>query len=83
MDEEYDCIVLGTGLTECVLSGLLSVSGKKVLHMDRNKYYGGESASLTPLEELYTKFGLPGEEAFKLLRVFYSYLLKRIVSCLP
>ena len=21
MDEEYDCIVLGTGLTECILSG--------------------------------------------------------------
>ena len=62
MDEEYDCIVLGTGLTECILSGtshllpkdfrmefvknfnftlkslhpgMLSVSGKKVLHMDR------------------------------------------------
>ena len=34
-------------LQECILSGLLSVSGKKVLHMDRNKYYGGESASLT------------------------------------
>lgn len=33
MDEEYDVIVLGTGLTECVLSGLLSVEGKKVLHM--------------------------------------------------
>jgi len=62
MDEEYDCIVLGTGLTECVLSGMLSVSGKKVLHMDRNKYYGGESASLTPLEELYTKFGLPAPD---------------------
>ena len=31
---------------------MLSVSGKKVLHMDRNKYYGGESASLTPLEEV-------------------------------
>ena len=30
----------------------MSVSGKKVLHMDRNKYYGGESASLTPLEEV-------------------------------
>jgi len=27
--------------------------------MDRNKYYGGESASLTPLEDLFTKFGLP------------------------
>ena len=47
MDEEYDCIILGTGLTECIISGMLSVSGKKVLHMDRNKYYGGESASLT------------------------------------
>merc|ERR1711935_906250 len=59
MDEEYDCIVLGTGLTECIMSGMLSVSGKKVLHMDRNKYYGGESASLTPLDELFKKFGVP------------------------
>jgi Rab GDP dissociation inhibitor len=55
MDEEYDIIVLGTsqhhsfhglmkqgtGLTECLLSGLLSVEGKKVLHLDRNQYYGG------------------------------------------
>jgi Rab GDP dissociation inhibitor len=52
MDEKYDVIVLGTGLKECILSGLLSVSGKKVLHMDRNKYYGGASASLSPLEEV-------------------------------
>uniref|UniRef100_T1J355 Rab GDP dissociation inhibitor n=1 Tax=Strigamia maritima TaxID=126957 RepID=T1J355_STRMM len=59
MDEEYDAIVLGTGLKECILSGMLSVSGKKVLHIDRNKYYGGESASITPLEELFTKYGLP------------------------
>jgi len=59
MDAEYDCIVLGTGLTECILSGMLSVSGKKVLHMDRNKYYGGESASLTPLDELFKKFSAP------------------------
>ena len=35
---------------------MLSVSGKKVLHIDRNNYYGGESASLTPLEQLYEKF---------------------------
>ena len=59
MDEEYDCIVLGTGLKECILSGMLSVSGKKVLHIDRNKYYGGESASITPLEEFMDKFNLP------------------------
>lgn len=38
---------------------MLSVSGKKVLHLDRNKYYGGESASLTPLDELFKKFNLP------------------------
>lgn len=83
MDAEYDAIVLGTGLKECIISGLLSVSGLKVsffvkymypgltsyaflfwvvdtvdcighsqpalmqvLHMDRNSYYGGDSASL-------------------------------------
>jgi len=62
MDETYDCIILGTGLTECILSGMLSVSGKKVLHMDRNKYYGGDSASLTPLEDLFTKFGMPAPD---------------------
>ena len=39
-------------LQECILSGLLSVNGKKVLHMDRNQYYGGESASITPLEKV-------------------------------
>ncbi|KAJ3320573.1 Rab GDP dissociation inhibitor alpha [Boothiomyces sp. JEL0866] len=55
MNEEYDVIVLGTGLTECILSGLLSVEGKKVLHMDRNDYYGAESASLN-LTQLYRKF---------------------------
>ncbi|KAI8318889.1 rab GTPase activator [Martensiomyces pterosporus] len=55
MDEEYDVVILGTGLTECVLSGILSVEGKKVLHMDRNDYYGGECASLN-LTQLYAKF---------------------------
>ncbi|XP_025421523.1 rab GDP dissociation inhibitor alpha [Sipha flava] len=66
MDEEYDCIVLGTGLKECILSGMLSVSGKKVLHVDRNKYYGGESASITPLQELFQKFGVkePDEKEY-------------------
>eukprot|EP00456_Euglypha_rotunda_P083614 TRINITY_DN8310_c0_g1_i15.p1 TRINITY_DN8310_c0_g1~~TRINITY_DN8310_c0_g1_i15.p1 ORF type:complete len:299 (-),score=40.13 TRINITY_DN8310_c0_g1_i15:4-900(-) len=55
MEQEYDVIVLGTGLKECILSGLMSVGKKKVLHMDRNSYYGGESASLN-LEQLYKKF---------------------------
>ncbi|XP_034018908.1 rab GDP dissociation inhibitor beta [Thalassophryne amazonica] len=60
MNEEYDVIVLGTGLTECILSGIMSVQEKKVLHMDRNSYYGGESASITPLEDVYKHFNLPG-----------------------
>ncbi|XP_036617137.1 rab GDP dissociation inhibitor alpha-like [Trichosurus vulpecula] len=56
MEGEYDVIVLGTGLKECILSGIMSVNGKKVLHLDRNSYYGGESASITPLEDLYKRF---------------------------
>jgi Rab GDP dissociation inhibitor len=46
MDEEYDAIVLGTGLKECILSGMLSVSGKKVLHIDRNNYYGADTGKI-------------------------------------
>ena len=34
MDEEYDAVVLGTGLKECILSGLLSVEGYKVRVLD-------------------------------------------------
>ncbi|KAG5194567.1 hypothetical protein MJG53_019296 [Ovis ammon polii x Ovis aries] len=59
MNEEYDVIVLSTGLTECILSGKMSVNGKKVLHMDRNPYYGGESESITPLEDFYKRFKIP------------------------
>ncbi|KAF3689875.1 Rab GDP dissociation inhibitor beta [Channa argus] len=57
--QEYDVIVLGTGLKECILSGLISLSGKRVLHIDKNPYYGGTSASISPLEELYRKFKVP------------------------
>ena len=54
-DGEYDAIILGTGLTECIISGLLSVNGKRVLHVDRNNYYGAETASLSLLN-LFQKF---------------------------
>jgi Rab GDP dissociation inhibitor len=69
MDEiakEYDVIVLGTGLTECILSGVLSVKGKKVLHIDKNDHYGGEGASVN-LETLFKKYGnySAGEEPWK------------------
>merc|ERR1712000_273793 len=69
MDEiapEYDVVVLGTGLTECVLSGVLSVKGKKVLHIDRNDHYGGEAASVN-IETLFKKYGnfSDGQEPWK------------------
>ncbi|KAJ7943725.1 Guanosine nucleotide diphosphate dissociation inhibitor [Quillaja saponaria] len=58
MDEEYDVIVLGTGLKEGILSGLLSVDGLKILHMDRNDYYGGDSTSLY-LHQLWKRYKPP------------------------
>ncbi|PYH74589.1 secretory pathway gdp dissociation inhibitor [Aspergillus vadensis CBS 113365] len=63
---EYDVVVLGTGLTECVLSGVLSVKGNKVLHIDRNDHYGGEAASVN-IETLFKKYGnvKPGDEPWK------------------
>lgn len=54
-DGEYDVIVLGTGTTECVLSGLFAVARKRVLVVDRNNFYGAQSASLN-LTNLFKKF---------------------------
>ncbi|KAG8459928.1 hypothetical protein KFE25_010977 [Diacronema lutheri] len=61
--QSYDVIVLGTGMKECLLSGLLSKAGRRVLHLDRNAYYGGASAccDLTRLHEAFG--GAPPDEA--------------------
>ena len=64
MDQEYDAIVLGTGLKECLLAGVLSKEGYKILHLDRNAYYGGDSASLN-LKQLWEKFRGEDEEYLK------------------
>lgn len=53
--ESYDVVVCGTGITESVLSGLLAMDGMKVLHVDRNSYYGDAGASLN-LTALWNKF---------------------------
>ena len=47
MDEDgfeahYDVVLSGTGLVQSILSAALSKSGKKVLHLDKNDYYGGD-----------------------------------------
>lgn len=40
------------------MAGMLSMQGKKVLHMDGNtSHFGGESASLTPLKSVFAAFG--------------------------
>lgn len=54
-DGEYDAVVLGTGLTECMLSGILSVAGLRVLHCDRNDYYGASCASLN-IQQMFEKY---------------------------
>ena len=65
-DGEYDAVVLGTGLKECILAGVLSHERKKVLQIDRNNYYGGACASL-PLDDVFKKFRFtrPEESALR------------------
>lgn len=46
MDEDYDVIVCGTGLQQCIIAGLMAQEQKKILHLDRNGFYGEEGASL-------------------------------------
>lgn len=53
--EDYDVIIMGTGLKEGMLSALMSVQGRRVLHIDAAGHYGGETASLS-LDQLYERF---------------------------
>ena len=43
---EFDVILVGTGIVESILSCALSRAGKKILHLDANRYYGANFASL-------------------------------------
>ncbi|KGN55605.1 rab escort protein 1 [Cucumis sativus] len=47
----FDLIVVGTGLPQSILAAAASASGKTVLHLDPNPYYGGHFATL-PLHDL-------------------------------
>lgn len=46
----FDLIVVGTGLPESIIASAASATGKTVLHLDPNPFYGTHSASL-PLED--------------------------------
>lgn len=54
---EYDIVVMGTGITESILSGLLSMEGNKILNIDKNGYYGdsGASLNLTRIWDVFKK----------------------------
>ena len=41
-EAQYDVVLCGTGLVQSILSAALSKSGKKVLHLDKNDFYGGD-----------------------------------------
>ncbi|KAJ5699110.1 hypothetical protein N7462_001115 [Penicillium macrosclerotiorum] len=43
----WDVVIAGTGLAQSLLALALSRSGKKVLHVDRNPYYGGSEAAFS------------------------------------
>ena len=50
-DDKYDLVIEGTGLTESILSAATSWAGKKVLHVDKNDFYGSHWGALS-LNEL-------------------------------
>ena len=55
-DNIYDFIILGTGIKECILAGLLTkFEEKKVVQIDKNLYYGGQGASIN-LTNLWKHF---------------------------
>lgn len=43
----FDLIIVGTGLPESVISAAASASGKSVLHLDPNPFYGSHFSSLS------------------------------------
>ncbi|KAJ6003244.1 hypothetical protein N7451_005791 [Penicillium sp. IBT 35674x] len=46
-ETSWDVVIAGTGLAQSLLALSLSRSGKKVLHLDQNPYYGGSEAAFS------------------------------------
>ncbi|KAJ6020386.1 hypothetical protein N7540_005890 [Penicillium herquei] len=46
-ETSWDVVIAGTGLAQSLLALCLSRSGKKVLHLDQNPYYGGTEAAFS------------------------------------
>lgn len=41
-NEKYDCVVIGTGISETIISSNLSKCGKKIIQFDLSKFYGAD-----------------------------------------
>lgn len=54
-DSQFDVIICGSGLYNCLLGALLSKNGKNVLMLDKNCYYGGDFPTFNLLE-MWKKF---------------------------
>ncbi|KAL9653504.1 hypothetical protein ABK040_002137 [Willaertia magna] len=52
-ETDFDCIIVGTGITESILSGALSRIEKKVLHLDIQETYGSQFSTFN-LNEFHT-----------------------------
>ncbi|EXJ62757.1 hypothetical protein A1O7_03196 [Cladophialophora yegresii CBS 114405] len=46
-DELWDLVIAGTSIPQSLLALSLSRSGKRILHVDRHSYYGGDDAGLS------------------------------------
>ena len=45
LPDKFDVVVVGTGLVESLVAGACARAGKKVLHLDKNSYYGARNAT--------------------------------------
>ena len=43
----FDAVILGTGLVQSILAGALAFHGKKIIHIDKNDFYGEYTSSHT------------------------------------
>lgn len=63
LPDEFDIVVIGTGMPESILAAAFARIGQSVLHIDRNGYYSGQwaSFSLKAIEEWVKESQAPEE----------------------
>ena len=51
LDAHYDLVVVGTSLGPSVVAAATAATGRTVLHLDANEYYGGLDDATFTLDE--------------------------------